>query len=135
MSKKYQAMFIFAGNIKDEALEKVIDQSKTEIEKLGGAIETTETLGRRTFARTMQKHDHGVYVKVGFTIDPAQVAGIHDRFRHNDDCFRLQIVERNERVETAKAADNARRALFKASVDAAHDTQVAANAQAAADDD
>ena len=121
MPKKYEALFIFAGNIKDESLEKVIEQSVTEIEKLGGAIESTESLGRRTFARTLQKHDHGVYVKIRFSIEPAKVEMIHTRFKHNDDCFRLQIVKRNERVETAKVADNARRALFKASLDTANE--------------
>ena len=121
MPKKYEALFIFAGNIKDESLDKVIEQSVTEIEKLGGVIESTESLGRRTFARTLQKHDHGVYVKIRFSIEPAKVEMIHTRFKHNDDCFRLQIVKRNERVETAKVADNARRALFKASLDTANE--------------
>lgn len=117
MPSKYEALFIFAGNIKDESLDKVIEQSTTEIEKLGGTIESTESLGRRTFARTMQKHDHGVYVKFRFTIDPQKIEMIHTRFKHNDDCFRLQIVKRNERVEAAKTADNIRRAKFKASLD------------------
>jgi len=119
MPRKYEALFIFAGNIKDEALEKVIEQSATEIQKLGGVIESTETLGRRTFARTMQKRDHGVYVKFYFSIEPEKVKKIHTRFKHNDDCFRLQITIRNERVEAAKKADNLRRSLFKASLDAA----------------
>jgi len=121
MPRKYEALFIFAGNVKDESLDKVIEQSTTEIEKLGGIIEKTDPLGRRTFARTMQKHDHGVYVKIRFAIDPTQVGKIPTRFLHNDDCFRVQIVTRNERVESAKSADNARRALFKASLEAAND--------------
>ena len=119
MPRKYEALFIFAGNVKDESLDKVIEQSTTEIEKLGGIIEKTDALGRRTFARTMQKHDHGVYVKIRFAIDPVQVGKIHSRFQHNEDCFRMQIVTRSERVESAKFADNARRALFKASLEAA----------------
>ncbi len=125
MPRKYEALFIFAGNVKDESLDKVIEQSTTEIEKLGGVIEKTDPLGRRTFARTMQKHDHGVYVKIRFAIEPKQIAKIHNRFVHNDDCFRVQIVSRNERVEAAKSADNNRRALFKASLEAAGDVPVA----------
>lgn len=121
MPRKYEALFIFAGNVKDESLDKVIEQSTTEIEKLGGVIEKTDALGRRTFARTMQKHDHGVYVKIRFAIEPEKIAKIHNRFVHNDDCFRMQIVSRNERVESAKSADNSRRALFKASLEAAGD--------------
>ena len=125
MPRKYEALFIFAGNVKDESLDKVVEQSTTEIEKLGGVIEKTDPLGRRTFARTMQKHDHGVYVKILFSIEPAQIAKIHNRFVHNDDCFRVQIVSRNERVEKAKSADNTRRALFKASLGTGPDAPVA----------
>ncbi len=125
MPRKYEALFIFAGNVKDESLDKVVEQSTTEIQKLGGVIEKTDALGRRTFARTMQKHDHGVYVKIRFTIEPEKIAKIHSRFVYNEDCFRMQIVSRNERVEVAKSADNNRRALFKASLEAAGDVPVA----------
>lgn len=119
MPRKYEALFIFAGGVKEDALDKAIERSVAEIEKLGGVIEKTESLGRRTFARTMEKHDHGIYVKIRFVIDAQQIDKIHVRFRHNEDCFRLQIVTRNERVEAAKAADDARRAAFKAKAEAA----------------
>lgn len=114
MPKKYEALFIFAGNVREDDLETVLSSSVGEIEKLGAKIESSEIIGRRPFARTMQKQTHGNYAKVRFEIDPSQVASIHDRFKHNDDCFRLQIVTRNERIEAAKAADDARRAAFKA---------------------
>ena len=118
MPRKYEALFIFAGNVKEDALDKVVERSTAEIVKLGGTIEKTESFGRRSFVRTMQKHDHGVYVKVRFSIEPNQIDMIHTRFKHNEDTFRLQIVSRNERVEAAKALDDARRAAFKASVEA-----------------
>ena len=119
MPRKYEALFIFAGGVKEDALDKAIERSVAEIEKLGGVIEKTESLGRRTFARTMEKHDHGIYVKIRFAIDAQQIDKIHVRFRHNEDCFRLQIVTRNERIEAAKSADDARRAAFKAKAEAA----------------
>lgn len=118
MPRKYEALFIFAGNIREDDLEKVLANSAGEIEKLGATIESSEIVGRRPFARTMQKQTHGNYAKVRFEIDADQIAKIHDRFKHNDDCFRLQIVTRNERVEAAKAADDARRAAFKAKAEA-----------------
>lgn len=134
MPRKYEALFIFAGNVKEDALDKVVERSTAEIVKLGGTIEKTESFGRRSFVRTMQKHDHGVYVKVRFAIDPKQIGNIHTRFMHNEDTFRLQIVSRNERVEAAKALDDARRASYKASVEANNPTPPASRNYSRGDD-
>lgn len=131
MSKNYEGLFIFAGNAKDEALDKIIERTTAEIEKHGGVIESTEVHGRRTFARPMDKRDNGVYVKIRFAMDPAQLVPLRARFKLGDDVFRVQIVLRNERVEAAKAKDADRRSAYKASVERAE----AAAAAAAADGD
>lgn len=114
MPRKYEALFIFAGTVKEEDLDKILEKSTSEIEKLGGLIENSEIIGRRAFARTLQKETHGTYAKVRFAIDPEAVKDIHEAFTHSEEHFRLQIVQRNERVEAAKAADDTRRAAFKA---------------------
>ena len=56
-------------------------------------------LGRKSFARPLKKTEHGTYVKVRFSLDGQQIAKLRLRFKHNEDCLRLQIVSRNERVE------------------------------------
>lgn len=114
MPRKYEALFIFAGSVKEEDLDKILEKSTSEIEKLGGTIESSEIIGRRAFARTLQKETHGSYAKVRFAIAPDVVKEIHEAFKHSEEHFRLQIVQRDERVEAAKAADDARRAAFKA---------------------
>lgn len=128
MLSKYEALFIFSGSVKEEALDNVVAASTAEIEKLGGTIQQVDKLGRKSFARPLKKTEHGTYVKVRFSLDGQQIAKLRLRFRHNEDCLRLQIISRNERVEAAKAADDARRARFKASAEAA-----AAKAAAQAD--
>lgn len=119
MPKKYEALFIFSGSVKEDALDKVLERTNAEIERFGGTIENTEVVGRRQFARVMAKRDNGFYVKIRFAIEPSQIEHMYARFKLNDDCFRLQIVLRNERVEAAKAIDDARRSAYKASVEAA----------------
>ena len=119
MLSKYEALFIFSGSVKEEALDNVVAASTAEIEKLGGTIQQVDKLGRKSFARPLEKTEHGTYVKVRFSLDGQQIAKLRLRFRHNEDCLRLQIVSRNERIEAAKAADDARRARFKASAEAA----------------
>lgn len=112
MPRNYEALLIFAATVKEDSIDSSIERAKNEIEKLGGQMESIENLGRRQFARTMGKQDSGIYLKMRFAIEPSQISQIHARFALNEDCFRLQIVLRNERVEAAKARDDARRAKF-----------------------
>ena len=134
MLSKYEALFIFSGSVKEEALDNVVAASTAEIEKLGGTIQQVDKLGRKSFARPLEKTEHGTYVKVRFAIEGDQVGKIRQRFKHNDDCLRLQIVGRNARIEAAKAADDARRARFKATAEAAAAKAAAQTAPQAADE-
>ncbi len=136
MLKKYDGLFIFAGSLKDEALEKTVDRTTAEIVRLGGTIDETEVLGRRSFARPMKKRDNGVYVRVRFQIEPAQLVALRERYRLNDDVFRVQMLAHDERYAAVKAADQIRRAAHRAAQEAAQDAAAQASAaQAAADDE
>ena len=112
--KKYEALFIFVCTIQDDKLPEAIADATAEITKLGGKIETTDNLGRRQFEREMQKQTQGFYVKVRFELEPDQITALKARFVHNEDVFRLQITNRDLRVEARKATDNARRNAFLA---------------------
>ena len=111
--KKYEGMFIFPASIQDEALTAVIDRGIAEITALGGVVETTEVLGRKTFAHPMDKQDGGIYVKVLFEIDPASIAPLHARYALDEEVFRFHAFSRNERLEAEVAADKARRAKWQ----------------------
>ena len=97
--KKYDGLYIFAGSAKDEALDKQIDKVRGEITRLSGNVLTTEVLGKRTFARPMHKRDNGVYVKIRFELDPAQIQTIVGRYHLSEDVFRVQILAVDERRE------------------------------------
>ncbi len=114
--KKYDGLYIFAGSAKDEILDKLIDRACGEITRLSGNILSTEVLGKRTFARPMHKRDNGVYVKIRFALDPAQVSTLTGRYHLIEDIFRVQILAVDERREAAlaKQADE-----FKAREEAA----------------
>ena len=107
MSKKYEALVIFSTAVRDDDLEGALGRFADELQKLGATIESTEALGRRTFARTIDKRDTALYGKV--RIDAAR-----ERFRLYEDTLRIQFVARNLRIEAAKAKDDARRAAFQA---------------------
>lgn len=118
MSKKYEALVIFAASVTDDGADKAIDRFATELEALGASIESKECLGRRPFARTLAKHDAGIYAAVRFDAEPDAIAKMRERFRLYEEAFRIQFRTRNLRVEAAKAKDDARRAAFKASLEA-----------------
>lgn len=88
----YEGLFIFPDAMADVALTDAIKRIQGEVEKLGGTIMAAEILGRRTFARRMQKQEAGHYVQMMFQLDPAQVVTLRGRYRLSDDIFRVQIV-------------------------------------------
>lgn len=131
--KKYEGMFIFPASTKDEALNAVIERSTTEMTNLGAVIESTEILGRKTFAHTMDKQTSGIYVKVLLEMDPAQIPALHARYALDEEVFRFHIFSRNERVEAEIAADKARRAKYQERLAAAEaEAEPAPAAEAAA---
>lgn len=116
--KKYDGLYIFAGSAKDEALDKQIEKARGEITRLSGTVLSTDVLGKKSFARPMHKRDNGVYVKIRFELDPAQISTLVSRYHLVEDIFRVQLLAvdaRREAVlakqaETQKAREAARAA-------------------------
>ena len=131
MLKKYDAMFVFSGSTKDEALGKAIEKATAEITRLGGAIDDAETIGRRTFARQMHKRDNGIYVKVRFQLPPLHVTELRARYRLNEDLLRIQLLARDESYDAALAKDKERRVAFRIKAEA-EAARAAAETEAAA---
>ena len=131
MSKKYEALVIFSANVREDGLEAAIERFAAELKALGAEIESTEALGRRPFARTLAKRDAGLFANVRFDAEPDAIAKMRERFRLYEDTFRIQFRTRNLRIEAAKAKDDARRAAYKASVEAKAATAAAAEEPAA----
>ena len=119
--KKYDALYIFAGQAKDDVLENAIAKAVAEITRLGGNILSQEVLGKRVFERPMQKRDNGVYALVRFEMDPAKVKELVNRYRLVEEVFRVQILAVDDRREAKLAAQReaaAKRAELKASKEA-----------------
>lgn len=90
--KKYEALLIFPDTLKDDALEASVNRARGEVERLGGTLGETQVLGKKQFARTMQKRDSGFYVRMAFSLDADKVAPLNARFKLHENLFRLQIV-------------------------------------------
>lgn len=96
---KYEAMFIFPDAFSEEQLDNAIGNIRGEIEKVSGQVESAIRLGRRTFAREMDKTQAGQYVVISFDLKGDQVESLKSNLRFNEDIFRMQIF----RVEDKKA--------------------------------
>ncbi len=105
MLKKYRGTLIFASSAKDDALATILEKVNGEIEKLGGAVLTTDIKGRRTFARPMSKRDSGVYVVLEFNLDTNSIDKLLGRFKLNEDVFRVQIIVSPPEAPEAESAD------------------------------
>ena len=115
--KKYDGLYIFAGNAKDDVLENSLAKAVAEIERFGGKIEAQDILGKRTFARPMHKRENGVYALVRFEMDPLKVKDLVNRYRLVEEVLRVQILAVDDRREEKLAQQReaaAKRAELKA---------------------
>ncbi len=89
---KYEAMIIFRESLKETDWDAAVDAVRVEIEKLGGAVSSCTRLGKREFARPMQKQQSGHYALMAFALDGEKVAPLQARLKLNTDVFRVQVV-------------------------------------------
>ena len=120
--KKYDGLYIFAGQAKDDVLDAQIQKALAEVTRLGGNVLTQEVLGKRDFAHPMHKRTNGVYVLVRFEFDPSKVSELVTRSRLVEEVFRVQILavdERREAILVKQAEAAAQREAQKAAAAAA----------------
>jgi ribosomal protein S6 len=99
-------MFIFPDAFSEDQLDNAVGNIKGEIEKVGGQIDSAIRLGRRTFAREMQKTQAGQYVVITFLLPGKQIESLKSNLRFNEEIFRMQVfrvVEKKAETATAKA--------------------------------
>ena len=90
--KKYEGLIILLQPVDEQTLEDKLDKIRAEIVKQGGTVEHTTRMGRQTFARRLKKKDAGYYVLITFTLDASKIATLLERYKLNEDVFRIQIT-------------------------------------------
>ena len=128
--KKYDALYIFVGVAKDDAVEAPLEKALAEVARLGGNVLEKVVLGGRTFSRPMKKRDRGTYVKVRLELDTAKVDELVNRYHLVEDVFRVQILAVDDRREAKIAQERAERAAIQAKKDAAAAAALAAKIEA-----
>ena len=126
--KKYDALYIFVGIAKDDALEANLEKALAEVTRLGGNVLEKVQLGKRVFSRPMKKRDSGVYVKVRLELDAAKVDELVKRYKLVEEVFRVQLLAVDERREAKIAEERQARAERQARKEAAAQSAAAENA-------
>ena len=124
--KKYDALYIFVGIAKDDALEANLEKALAEVTRLGGNVLEKVQLGKRMFSRPMKKRESGVYVKVRLELDPSKVDELVKRYKLVEEVFRVQILAVDDRREAKIAQERTERAEIQAKKDAAAAAALAA---------
>ena len=127
--KKYDALYIFVGIARNEALEANLEKALAEVTRIGGNVLEKVELGKRVFARPMGKHDAGVYVKVRLELDPLKVDELLKRYRLVEEVFRVQILAVDDRREAKIANERAERDAIQAQREAAAAAALAAKTE------
>jgi len=89
---KYEAMIIFKESLKDTDWDGAVEVVGKEIEKLGGRMTSCTRLGKREFARQMQKQNSGHYGLIALQMDGSKVVDLLARLKLNEQVFRVQVV-------------------------------------------
>lgn len=100
----YEGLFIFGETVQEERLKDLAAYVTSEIEKAGGKVLESRDMGRRSFARIMQKKESGFYLSVTFKIAGEKVSVLTSRYHLNDDVFRVQITRLDEKLQNKAPA-------------------------------
>ena len=96
MKALYEGLFIFPETLDEEQLDQAIDAVKNELAKLGGSLERTTRLGKRSFARPMKKKKAGIYAIIMFRLDGLSIPALQARLKLGTNVFRSQFMKKDE---------------------------------------
>ncbi len=92
MNTLYEGLFIFPETLDEEGLDQAVVRVKEELEKLGGTLESTTRMGKKDFARPLQKQKAGFYVVLMFRLEGTKIDAFKKRLTLATDVFRSQFV-------------------------------------------
>ena len=107
-------MFIVRPDVQDEDLDKLIAGFEATVTNGGGAVRSTEKLGRRKLAYTVRKFNDGNYVLLTVDADGALIAELERRLRVTEQVIKFITVrmdEEQKRLDKVKAIRASRKKL------------------------
>lgn len=104
----YEAIYIAHPNLEQEGLTKLVDETKSVLEKRGGEILYEEVLGKKRLAYSIQKQRFGTYVLIQFRGDGSGNARLNQDLELIDNILAHMVVRIDEdEVQEARAEETA----------------------------
>jgi len=89
---RYEAMVILPESLTEDEIEQGLDTLTAAVKKLGGEAGKASRMGRKTFARPMDKQTVGEYALLRFELDGEKVDAFLDSLKRDERIFRIQIT-------------------------------------------
>ena len=96
MQRFYEVMFIVRPDVADEDLDKLIAGLEQTVTSGGGAVRSTEKLGRRKLAYMVRKFNDGNYILLTIDADGALIAELERRLRVSEPVIKFITVRMDE---------------------------------------
>lgn len=90
--KKYEAVFILNIRKVDDEGNAFSKEFTEMVEEWGGSMVEAQPMGRKQFAREINKIKAGIYWNYIFNLDPDKVLAIRNQFRLDERVIRLMII-------------------------------------------
>ncbi|OGV39011.1 MAG: 30S ribosomal protein S6 [Lentisphaerae bacterium GWF2_49_21] len=101
--KKYESIFILDERQVDDQGKAFAEEISELIKRIGGSLEETVPMGRKQFARKIEKKKSGIYYDFVFSVDEAKVKEVKDKYRLDKRVLRMQTFDYDERVKKIPA--------------------------------
>lgn len=95
---RYEAMVILPESLTEDEIEKGLGVLTAEVKKLGGTAGKPARMGRKLFARPLNKQTAGEYALLRFELPGDQVGPLQEALKFEDAIFRIQISRLPEAV-------------------------------------
>jgi small subunit ribosomal protein S6 len=106
MNRTYEIMFIVRPDVEEAELDKLVETFSGYVTTGGGVVKTTEKMGRRRLAYTVQKFNDGFYVLLIVDAPASLISEIERRLRVSEPVIKFITVrmdEEDKRVAKIKA--------------------------------
>ena len=129
MQRSYEVMFIVRPDMEEADVDKLIAGLEQTITHGGGALKSTEKLGRRKLSYMVRKFNDGNYVLLVIQADGGLIAEVERRLRVTEPVIKFITVrmdEEEKRADKIKAIRATRKKLSAQPAVAAPEAEIAA---------
>ena len=94
--RTYEVMYIVRPDVEEAEIDKLIEGFEGNVTTGGGEVKSTEKMGRRRLAYTVQKFNDGFYVLMTIAASGALVGEIERRLRVSEAVIKFLTVRTDE---------------------------------------